>query len=104
MPNSPKKVNRPWVPERKPFERERTPDAFDYNCRRWRNLRALMLQKFPLCVECLKKGLTVAASVVDHIKQVSKGGDGWSEDNLQCLCKKCHDSKSGRERHTGGMG
>jgi 5-methylcytosine-specific restriction protein A len=104
MPNAPKKVNRPWVQQRKPFERERTADDFDYNGRKWRKLRASFLSKHPLCVMCESEGRATAATVVDHKVQVKLGGEGYDEDNLQSLCKKHHDSKSGRERHTGGMG
>lgn len=104
MPSQPKKVNRPWVKQSKPFERARTGDDFDYNGRKWRNLRASFLAKHPFCIDCEASGLVTEATVADHIVQVKHGGAGYDEDNLQGLCKKHHDSKSGRERHGGGMG
>lgn len=99
MPNKPSKVNRPWVREHKPFERERKPDAFDYNGRKWRNLRAAFLKENPLCCMCEAEGMVIVATVVDHIKRVADGGAGYDKSNLQPLCKKHHDAKSGRERH-----
>jgi len=104
MANAPKKVKRPWIQERKPFDRVRTRDDFDYNGRQWRNLRETFLNAQPLCVQCTANGLVVEATVADHIVQVKHGGEGYDVANLQPLCKPCHDAKSGRERHAGGMG
>lgn len=98
MPKKIQTVKRPWVQERKPFERTRTHDDFDYNGRKWRKLRALQLDKFPLCKHCDEKDIVSVATVADHIVPVKKGGDGYSMDNLQSLCKKCHDSKSARDK------
>lgn len=103
MPNRPKQVKRPWVPERKPFERDRT-NEFDYNCRAWRNKRKAFLEANPLCCMCSNEGIVKQAAVVDHIIPIKQGGNPWADDNLQGLCKSHHDSKSGRERHAGGMG
>lgn len=93
-----KKVKRPWVQERKPFERERRHDDFDYNGRKWRNLRKHQLTLKPLCEKCLEDDCTVLATVADHIVPVKKGGSGYNLENLQSLCKKCHDSKSARDK------
>lgn len=104
MPSRPKKVKRPWVQEAKPFARDRT-NEFDYNARPWRKRRLQQLQEEPLCRECLKHDIVTEATVADHIIPIKDGGDPWDKSNLQSLCKKHHDSKSGRERHgTGGMG
>jgi len=84
--------------ERKPFERQRHQDDFDYNGRKWRNLRKIILAKHPLCVMCEREGLVEVATVVDHIIPVKKGGAGYDENNLQSLCKKHHDSKSARDK------
>jgi len=54
----------------------------------------------PLCVEC-----QYPAQVTDHINPINMGGAVWDWNNLQSLCKPCHDAKSGRERHAkGGVG
>jgi 5-methylcytosine-specific restriction protein A len=96
MANKPKKVNRSWVPERKPFEREQDNSDF-YNSRTWRKLRKFVLDKNPLCVNCERNGIISVAKVGDHIVPINKGGERLKESNIQGLCKKCHDSKSGRE-------
>ena len=52
----------------------------------------------PLCVQCLKEGHAVTATVVDHIRP--HRGDPvlfWDEKNWQSLCKPCHDKKTWNE-------
>ncbi|MFA5593217.1 MAG: HNH endonuclease [Micavibrio sp.] len=73
--------------------------ALPTNDRRWRRLRALVLQEQPLCALCAQAGLVKAASVVDHIN-----GDALDNDrsNLQALCASCHARKTARE--DGGFG
>lgn len=65
-----------------------------YN-RRWQKVSKAYLQAHPLCVECMKNGRYVRATVVDHIKP--HRGDQrlfWDEENWQALCKECHDRKT----------
>ena len=108
MPNKPKKIQRPWLQQRAPFERERHANDFDYNGRKWRNLRKRILEANPLCVACKANGIVRQATVLDHEPQAKElirtGRDPYDEQYLQPLCGKCHNSKSGRERHKGGMG
>jgi 5-methylcytosine-specific restriction endonuclease McrA len=72
-----------------------------YDLSIWRkSLRPAQLRRQPLCEYCLKRELTVVAQVVDHI--TPHQGD-WSlfrdPDNLQSLCKSCHDgAKQAQER------
>jgi 5-methylcytosine-specific restriction protein A len=42
-----------------------------------------------LCEHCLKAGLTVEATVVDHIKPLALGGSD-EDDNTRNLCDDCH--------------
>lgn len=58
---------------------------------RWRRIRLSKLQSEPLCRMCLSAGMTVPATVVDHIKPIEDGGT-HEESNLQPLCKRCHDA------------
>ena len=63
---------------------------------RWRRARRRFLSDNPLCAHCLREGLSVAASVVDHV--IPHRGDKqlfWDEDNWQSLCKTHHDKKTG---------
>ena len=71
-----------------------------YSSARWRLLRINYLRLHPLCVRCDKP---TAATVVDHIMP-HKGNKElfWSVDNLQPLCKRCHDVKTATE--DGGFG
>ena len=64
--------------------------------RRWRKAREAYLTEHPLCVECQKKGLTVVATVVDHVIP-HRGNEElfWSETNWAAVCKACHDRKTG---------
>lgn len=102
MASKPNKIKRPWVQERKPFERDNSNSDF-YNSRTWRNFRKSFIEKNPLCVECLKDDLVVKAVVVDHIVRIEAGGERLDENNLQSLCSSHHNKKSGKESH-GGYG
>jgi 5-methylcytosine-specific restriction protein A len=71
--------------------------------RRWRALRLVVLREQPLCVECLREGVTKAASEVDHIVPRHKRPDlAFVRANLQPLCPTHHGQKTRAER--GGDG
>ena len=73
-----------------------------YNAK-WRRARMHHLKAHPLCVNCMKAGRVMAATVVDHIK--AHKGDKvlfWDKDNWQSLCKQHHDIKTATE--DGGFG
>ncbi len=113
MPRKPKKPCRyPGCPEltedrycpehQKERDREynRTNRPFRklYNSVRWQRLRKRFLLEHPLCVECERLGRITPATVVDHIKPHEGNPElFWNENNLQSLCKPCHDSKTARE-------
>lgn len=64
---------------------------------KWRKLRVVVLGRDKhLCQECLKRGLYVTASTVDHITPKAHGG-GDDLSNLQSLCYSCHKAKTARE-------
>lgn len=89
------------------YNREQRPEYSRklYRSSRWRRLRRRFLQENPLCVECKKVGRLTAATVVDHI--IPHKGDEklfWDEDNLQALCKSCHDRKTAAEGRWGEKG
>lgn len=61
--------------------------------RRWNKRRKQWLDQHPLCARCEQLGTVKAASVVDHV--IPHRGDRAlfeDDDNLQSLCKHCHDS------------
>ena len=66
-----------------------------YSSTRWRKLRLIWLKSNPLCVYCQEQNKLIPAQVVDHIRPHK--GDiymFYSVDNLQSLCKRCHDIKT----------
>jgi 5-methylcytosine-specific restriction enzyme A len=63
-----------------------------YNTKQWYRMRWNQLQKQPLCEYHLKLAEIVQATVADH--KVPHRGDEtlfFDENNLQSLCKTCHD-------------
>lgn len=61
--------------------------------RRWRELRARVLDDEPDCRRCGRP-----STEVDHIRPLSEGGSKWDRANLQALCADCHDVKSAEDR------
>ena len=67
----------------------------------WTKLRNAFIQENPLCVECLKEGVTNPENIeIDHIEPISGVNDprrlDWS--NLQALCRSHHKRKTDREQ------
>jgi len=64
---------------------------------RWHKLRKMVLARDPVCVDPfgihLEAGEVALAEVVDHITPKNAGGSD-SLENLQGLCKQCHDRKT----------
>lgn len=71
-----------------------------YNSTRWRKLREWKFICNPLCEECLKLNKIVKAEDIHHIKSFMSVDDvsertrlAYDFDNLQSLCKQCHQKK-----------
>lgn len=64
--------------------------------RRGQDLRKRRLQAEPLCRHCLAKGIITASTVPDHITPIKDGGKDV-DDNIQCLCAACHETKTARD-------
>lgn len=60
----------------------------------WVKLRLRHLARQPLCVHCEAQGRTTPAKDVDHIIPISEGADPLDMDNLQSLCRACHNRKT----------
>jgi 5-methylcytosine-specific restriction protein A len=75
-----------------------------YNGKAWRAMRANHLQANPLCAYCARLGIVTAATVGDHVKP-HKGDFRlfFDAENIQGLCKKCHDSTKAREEYAGHL-
>lgn len=64
--------------------------------RRLQERNARYRNTHPLCECCERKGVIRAVAEIDHRIPLHLGGpDTW--DNLQGLCKECHDEKSAQE-------
>ncbi len=88
-------INRDW---RQDAERSKVRRL--YSTSRWKRLRSLILSEHPLCVYCEQVGEITPATVVDHIKPHRGDVDlFWDTNNLQTLCKHCHDSIKQAEEH-----
>jgi len=90
MPTLPKREK----PKSKPFATTQNPF---YNSRAWRQFSLAYRKANPLCVKCYAKGIIKQAEVVDHKTTLRRGGDPYDWNNLQALCHKCHNSKSGHD-------
>lgn len=73
----------------------------EYSSKTYRLNREVAVKRdYGLCQYCLHvRGRVTAFDEVDHIVNLAKGKPDHSVDNLQCLCRACHDTKSKREAH-----
>ena len=94
MPNVPKRKQRPWLQGQNKASKARLERNKFYQSSAWRKLRAMYIKRNPLCIECNGVG-----QVVDHIIPIKSGGESLAWDNLQTMCHRCHNVKSGREAH-----
>lgn len=89
----------------KQYDRDRAnaPGRAWYFQKRWSDLRLIQLRAKPCCEQCDREGRTTAATVVDHVRP-HKGDEAlfFDQENLQSLCKPCHDRKTATE--DGGLG
>ena len=77
---------------RSPPVNRTSPSARGYG-HAWRKIRASVLAGEPLCRECSRRGLCVAAAHVDHVVALERGGTN-DRDNLMPLCHSCHSRKT----------
>jgi 5-methylcytosine-specific restriction protein A len=69
---------------------------------RWRRIRARQLAREPLCRHCKQKGITTAATVVDHVDGHAATPQDYRDANLQSLCDPCHGVKTAVENGSFG--
>jgi len=65
-----------------------------------REQRIRYLSQHPLCAECERQGRVTAATELDHVVPLSKGGiaNAYVDDGLEGLCHRCHADKTAREQ------
>ena len=61
---------------------------------RYRKQRKILLEENPICNVCDDE----PAIELDHIIPLEQGGDPWDSENLQSICKTCHEVKTAREQ------
>jgi 5-methylcytosine-specific restriction protein A len=94
MPSKPTRKQRPWLQGSHKSSKARVERNKIYGTAQWRKLRLIHIRQQPLCVECNAPG-----QVVDHITPIRMGGEPFDMANLQTMCHKCHNIKSGKEAH-----
>lgn len=72
-----------------------------YSSKAWRSLRALKLERDPLCQRCLRRGIVEEAQMVHHLVPIAvpeSAGGPWlpSLDGLESLSNACHNSETKR--------
>lgn len=75
--------------------RSKATDPF-YSSVVWQKVRRAYRARHPLCELCSSRGRAVTATLVDHIHEISDGGDYTDSSNLMSLCRRCHSSKTAR--------
>jgi len=70
-----------------------------YNSQRWRETSKKFLKHNPLCCEC-----SYPAEITDHIEEIRDGGSRYDWENLQPMCRRCHNIKTAKERSKRGGG
>lgn len=77
-----------------------------YKTARWQKLRwSILVRDLFTCQMCRKVEAITSLLVADH-KTPHRGDERlfWDEQNLQCLCKSCHDSTKQSEERRHGQG
>ncbi len=69
--------------------------ARKYKSKRWQKLRADKIILNPFCERCLKKNIYNSTYIVHHkeyitLKNYEEDNVFFNIDNLESLCKKCH--------------
>jgi len=65
---------------------------------RYQQFRDWFMRRNRLCAECERQGVVTLAEEMDHIVPVHQAPDRvWDVDNLQALCRPCHEEKTARE-------
>ncbi len=65
----------------------------------WQTKRQMQLKREPLCRYCKEQGRITAATVADHITPHKGNAEAFWNNELQSLCKHCHDSIKQRQEH-----
>ena len=104
MPRLPKAKSLSWRTKTKTKAYEGSKKKYEtinkkfYDSKEWKDLRQYFITRHPLCKWCEEEGTTNKGDVVDHIKEITDGGESLDFNNLQTLCHKHHNQKTNWER------
>ena len=70
----------------------------------WSRVRAIVIAREPLCRACAAQHRATVALDVDHIVPIDEGGARYDLDNLQPLCRACHNAKTRAQNAKGDRG
>ena len=73
------------------FSRNKEADKI-YQSKEWKAVRAIAKARQPFCVVCGKP-----TQIIDHIVPIEHGGATLNLDNLQGLCRGCHNKKTAQD-------
>lgn len=54
----------------------------------------MKLSETPMCEPCMRRGIVAIAMLVDHKHEISDGGAPLDYDNLESMCRACHERKT----------
>lgn len=77
-----------------------------YGLKRWKDLRwQVLVDALFQCVRCGKLEGDASLLVADHIRPHRGRSElFWDRNNLQCMCKECHDTIKQREEQAQPIG
>jgi len=68
-----------------------------YGTARWQRIRKIQLAREPWCADCLKRGIYVPATDVDHVIPHKGDKKRFFLGPFQSFCKSCHSRKTSSE-------
>lgn len=85
----------PYKPMREVLDKTKTPGSrLFYSSGKWTKTSKEHRKQYPLCVNCKKKGRTVAGSLVHHNPErqilIARGDSPYDDRFLETLCRNCH--------------
>ena len=106
MPTLPKAKRPVWAGERIPFESGRATKRWSgYNTTDWKNFRTWFRAAYPMCcVEGCKQPTYYADHKVRVLDWIAQGGNPLDPANVQPLCYKHGNQKTGHEGKAKQMG
>lgn len=65
---------------------------------RWRELSRAYRNQHPTCEMCEERGIITQSVLVHHKTPIDDGGGRLDLNNLQALCRDCHERRHGRKK------